>query len=147
MTTNQAIECSKESTKIVKFRAKLFSTPNVTTSILDAIRASTTSASSLVVGAVRLYFERDCPLVIESFESPLSSCFEGASSQPDLTTGQQSTPANEASMYIALTVTAFMVCLVLFTILGILMVYLVYKRYLCKNLFRYIMLLVTQLEN
>ena len=129
LITQQAMECSTQSTKIVKYRAKLFATPNITTTLIDTIQAWT-RRETLTVAGLRLYFENACPVMIESFDSPLLNCFEDGSNQ-------------SASSTTVLAIIASLVCVTLFILLAILTVYIVYKRYLpqtCKNLFRYIIM-------
>ena len=127
LITKQGVECTTKSTNLVKYRAKLFATTNITNGTIDAIQAWT-KRETLTVTGLRLYFENDCPVVIESLKSPLSNCFEEGSNQ-------------SASNMTVLVITTSLICAILFIIVVILSVYIVYKRYLpqtCKNPFRYV---------
>ena len=107
--TNEAIECSAEDSNIVKFRAKLFSAKDNTGLILNTIETWIQHTSFIVVEGLRLYFETNCPITIESFASTLLNC------------SRQSSQNNAVTVTLAVIVA--IICAILLTVIA----YLVYK--------------------
>ena len=110
--TDYAMECIKDDSDVVKFRGKLFSTPN-TSEVLGSIRVWITNNPSIVVKGLRLYFKTSCPLVIDSFETPLK-CISQAR-------------APENSVAVALAITAFVICVILIATVVLLVIYIMQK--------------------
>ena len=113
MITNDAVECAKDDSNVVKFRAKLFSTPNTSNEILSSIKHWITNNPSIVIKGLRLYFKTDCPLVIDSFETPLHCISQ--------------VRAPENSVAVALAITGFMICVILIATVVLLVIYTLQK--------------------
>lgn len=118
-TTDQDISCPVQDTNVVMLRAKLFTTPNMFEGILDSIEEWTAHTSSIRVQGLRLYFTTNCPITVESLDSPLLNCYSAATPRTRIVE--------------ALAIIAFVGCGILTVAVVLLMVYIAYRRYTAHN--------------
>ena len=128
------MECFREEPNIVKLGAKLF-TPSrsLSSQFLASIDAWKVRASFILVKGLRLYFETNCPLEIESFDDPLRDCYRHAASDTMTTTQPRANITNGTTIALAVIVS------ILGAILGtivVLVIYFGWRRSLRKNTLR-----------
>ena len=135
-TTNQAMECTHENNEVVLLRAELFSPPNITEHVLNSLRSWIhihSTGGSIVVQGLRLYPERDCPLIVESFGSP-SNCYQtspatSSSSTQIISTGDHPQERSPNAVTEGLAIIGLLGCGILTVIVLVLVLYVGYQRY------------------
>lgn len=123
--TDQDLRCSEQDANVVTLRAKLFSIPNLSERVLNSAEVWTAHTSSLRVQGLKLYFMTNCPIAVESIDSPLLNCY-----QSDATTSQ---PRVRNTVVEYLAIIAFVGCGILTVAVVLLMVYIAYRRYKTHN--------------